>query len=99
MTTLTTSDTNDASRASGSGPVACTLADRHPCEPPRVMPRPPRASDRTRRLAGIGNAVVPQVAELIGRWALTGLANTDRLDPPDRAPDGPDRPGPVEAYA
>jgi site-specific DNA-cytosine methylase len=67
-------------------------ADQHPGEPPRVIPRPPRGTDRSRRLARLGNAVVPQVAELIGRWALTVLADPETADRPDR-------PGPVEACA
>jgi hypothetical protein len=40
-----------------------------PWEPPRGIRRPPRGSDRNWRVAGLGNAVVPEVAELIGAGA------------------------------
>ena len=38
---------------------------QHPWEPPRTRPRQPHDRDR---LKALGNAVVPQCAEVIGRW-------------------------------
>jgi DNA (cytosine-5)-methyltransferase 1 len=56
---------------------------QHPWEPPRTIAG--RHPHRTRRLTALGNAVVPQVAEVAGRWAMTVLDHLDHAplaDPP-----------------
>jgi hypothetical protein len=52
----------------------------HAWEPPRTTGREPF---RAQRLTGLGNVVVPQVAEVVGRWALTAWHALDPLERPD----------------
>jgi DNA (cytosine-5)-methyltransferase 1 len=50
---------------------------QHEWEPPRIALGVP---DRVNRLRAIGNAVVPQVAEWVGEYILSGGRERRRLD-------------------
>jgi len=63
---------------------------QHPWEPPRTIQG--RQPHRTRRLTALGNAVVPQVAEVAGRWAMSVLDQLDQAGP--NPPARPDLEGP-----